>query len=70
MLSTMIIDLDHILVSPVFDSNRCSIGFHPMHTIWAALFYCSLLFIRSWKWRAFSIGCLWHLCTDFIDCLI
>ena len=70
MIATILIDLDHLLVSPIFDSNRCSIGFHPLHTIWAGFFYCSLLMIPSWKWRAVSIGCLWHLYTDFIDCLI
>ena len=43
MIATILIDLDHLLVSPIFDSNRCSIGFHPLHTIWAGFFYCSLL---------------------------
>ena len=70
MLSTMLIDLDHLLVSPIFEPNRCSIGFHPMHTIWAALLYGLMLLAPSWKWRAVAFGCLWHLCTDLIDCLI
>ena len=60
---------DHIFANPIYDSNRCSVGLHPLHTIWAALFYCSLLAFPSWKWRAISVGCLWHLCTDLIDCL-
>lgn len=70
MLATMLIDLDHLLADPVFDPNRCSIGFHPLHTYWAAMVYCAFLAVPSWKWRAAGFGCLWHLCTDFIDCLL
>ncbi len=33
MLATMLIDLDHLVASPIFDTNRCSIGFHPLHTV-------------------------------------
>lgn len=70
MISTMLIDLDHILATPIFDPSRCSIGFHPLHTYWAAGVYSLLLFIPSWKVRAIGLGCLWHLCTDFNDCLL
>lgn len=68
MIATLLIDLDHLLADPVFDPNRCSIGFHPLHTLWAGLLYASVLLIPSWKWRAFAVGCLWHLATDAIDC--
>jgi hypothetical protein len=70
MLGTMLIDLDHLLADPIFDPNRCSIGFHPLHTWWAAIIYLSFSAIPSWKWRVVSVGCLWHLCTDSIDCLL
>ena len=70
MLITMLIDLDHLLASPIFDANRCSIGYHPLHTVYAAVFYFLLLFNQSWKLKAVSIGCLWHLSTDYIDCLL
>ena len=70
MIGTMFIDLDHLLSQPVFDPNRCSIGFHPLHTIWAGIAYLTFLIIPSWKWRALSVGCLLHLFTDFMDCLI
>ena len=70
MLLTMFIDLDHLLSSPIFDPNRCSIGFHPLHTVWAGILYFTFLFIPSWKWRAISTGCLLHLFTDFLDCLM
>ncbi|MFC4293107.1 DUF6122 family protein [Sphingorhabdus arenilitoris] len=68
MIAANLIDLDHLLATPIFDPGRCSIGFHPLHTIWAALAYAALLAIPSWKWRAFMLGCLWHLAVDSGDC--
>lgn len=68
MLGTLVIDLDHLLADPIFDPQRCSIGFHPLHTLWAGAAYALLFFIPSWKWKAVSIGCLWHLATDALDC--
>jgi hypothetical protein len=62
--------LDHLLADPVFDPNRCSIGFHLLHTLWAGIFYGGLLGVPSWRLRAVSVGCLLHLFTDFIDCLL
>jgi hypothetical protein len=70
ILGTMLIDLDHLLADPVFDPHRCSIGFHPLHTVWAGIAYGALLFAPSWKWRAVAVGCLWHLATDGIDCFL
>ena len=70
MVGTMIIDLDHLLANPIFDPDRCGIGFHPLHTLWAGIVYGGVLIIPSWKVRAVGIGCLWHLCTDALDCLI
>ena len=32
MLATMVIDLDHLLATPVFAPHRMSIGFHPLHS--------------------------------------
>ncbi len=70
MASTILIDLDHLLADPIFDPNRCSIGHHPLHTLWAGIFYTLLLAKKSWKWRAVGVGCWWHLATDWIDCLM
>ena len=70
MVGTMLIDLDHLLADPIFDPSRCSIVFHPLHTLWAGIVYGGLLAVPSWKWRAVAVGCLWHLCTDAIDCLL
>ena len=32
MLATMAVDLDHLLADPIFDPERCGIGFHPLHS--------------------------------------
>lgn len=70
MILTMAIDLDHLLADPIFDPNRCSINFHPLHTYWAWAVYSLLFLVRSWKVRALALGCFWHLCTDLLDCYL
>ncbi|OAT39307.1 DUF6122 family protein [Proteus myxofaciens] len=70
MIGTMVIDVDHLLATPIFDPNRCSIGFHPLHTIWAGIVYLIIWFIPSWKFKAIAAGCLFHLLTDSIDCYL
>lgn len=73
LLATMLVDLDHLLAQPMFDPNRCSIGFHPLHSYWAIGVYLILLFLpyKKWKWgwwwRPLSIGLLFHMFTDFQD---
>lgn len=67
LLATMLMDADHLLATPIFQPNRCSIDFHPLHTYYAAAVYVVLLFLR----RPFNIigtGLLFHLATDAIDC--
>ncbi|MDX9697514.1 MAG: DUF6122 family protein [Bacteroidales bacterium] len=67
MLLANLVDLDHLLANPIFDSNRCSIGFHFLHSYFAIAFYFILLFIP--KTRIIGIGLVLHILTDFIDCL-
>ena len=31
MVAVNLVDLDHLLADPLFDPNRCSIGYHPLH---------------------------------------
>lgn len=64
---TMLVDLDHLLADPLFQACRCSIGFHPLHTIPAMGIYAILLFFQ--KTRIIGIGLLLHMATDYIDCL-
>ena len=67
MIATMLVDLDHLLASPVFDPNRCSIEFHPLHTYYAMAIYLVLFALK--KTRIIGLGLLLHLITDAIDCL-
>ncbi len=67
LLATMLVDLDHLLATPLFDPNRCSIGFHPLHSEIAIGLYVVLLFFRPT--RLIAIGLLWHMVTDYQDCL-
>ncbi|MDC8003714.1 DUF6122 family protein [Aureisphaera galaxeae] len=67
MVLTMVIDLDHLMASPIFDPNRCSINFHPLHTYWALAIYVLLLFFR--KTRVIGLGLVLHIIADSIDCL-
>jgi len=66
MLATMLVDVDHLFATPLFDPNRCSINFHPLHTYWAMAVYVVLLFFK--KTRIIAVGLLFHMLTDYIDC--
>ncbi|WP_271392899.1 DUF6122 family protein [Aequorivita sinensis] len=66
ILATMLVDLDHLLATPIFDPGRCSINFHPLHTYWAMAVYVVMLFFK--KTRIIAVGLLFHMLTDFIDC--
>ena len=70
MVLSNLIDLDHLLAVPVFDPGRCSIGFHPLHTVWTFCICLLLILIPSWRWRALAAGCLLHLATDVLDCVL
>lgn len=67
MLGTMVVDADHLLANPVFDPDRCSIGFHPLHTAPAIVVYGALTIPRPT--RLFGIGLLIHIGLDLLDCL-
>ncbi|MDO6492026.1 MULTISPECIES: DUF6122 family protein [unclassified Cellulophaga] len=67
LLAAILIDLDHLLATPIFEANRCSINFHPLHTYWAMVVYIGLLFFK--KTRIFGIALLLHMLADFVDCL-
>ena len=68
--SANLIDFDHLLADPIFDRNRCSIGFHLLHGWAAALGFVAILAIPRWWVRAFGVGALWHLAVDYGDCLM
>ena len=67
MLATMIVDADHLLADPVFDPNRCSIGFHPLHSYPAIALYALALAVPVL--RVVAAGLLVHMFLDGVDCL-
>ncbi len=68
MASTMIVDLDHLLADPLYDPNRCSIGFHPLHSYLAICVYIGITAIP--RLRIVGIGLLIHMALDLLDCLM
>ena len=66
LLSALLIDLDHLLAHPVFDPNRCRIGFHPLHSYIAIGIYAVLL-IDS-RTRIVGLALLIHILADSADC--
>ena len=68
MIATMLVDLDHLLATPIYDPGRCSIGFHPLHQIWLILLYGLMCFIP--KVRLVGLGLCIHMFLDALDCQI
>ena len=68
MILAMLIDLDHVLADPIFDANRCSINFHPLHTYYAMSMYILLLLFK--KTRLIGLGFCIHIIADYVDCLL
>ncbi len=68
MIVTMLVDIDHLLATPIYDPNRCSIGFHPLHQLWFIVFYGALCCVP--KTRTIGIGLTIHMALDAIDCQV
>ena len=66
MMATMLVDLDHLLASPIYDANRCSIGFHPLHQYWLIGIYLAMIFFS--KTRLIGVGLTIHMVLDTLDC--
>ena len=69
MILTMIVDLDHLLADPIYQADRCSINFHPLHSYYAIFVYLIMVFLQR-PLNIIGIGLLLHMLTDFSDCLI
>lgn len=67
MISTMLVDIDHILANPIYDPNRCSIGFHPLHEVIPVMIYFSFCFINPLRY--IGIGLVIHMVLDSMDCM-
>lgn len=68
MMATMVVDLDHLLADPIYDPDRCSIGFHPLHSYPAIAGYAVLAIPRLTRIPA--VGLLVHMAVDGLDCLM
>lgn len=68
LLLGWLIDVDHLLADPIYSPDeRCSLGFHPLHTVPAIALYVELLLPR--RTRVVAVGLLIHIGLDGIDCL-
>jgi len=70
LVATMLVDLDHLWANPLFDPERCSIGFHFLHTPYAIIGYFLLLYVPNKWFKIAAIGLLFHMLTDYIDCML
>ena len=66
MILGMLIDLDHLLATPIFNPNRCSINYHPLHSYYAIALYITLLIPK--KTRLIALGLVIHIIADLVDC--
>ncbi|MFT5350556.1 MAG: hypothetical protein ACI9MF_001373 [Gammaproteobacteria bacterium] len=66
MIATMLVDIDHLFATPIYDPMRCSLGFHPLHELWFIVLYFALCFVP--KLRLVGIGLSVHMVLDAIDC--
>ena len=67
MLATMLVDIDHVFANPIFDPNRCSVGFHPLHSYpMIVLYFLCVIFLKG-NYKIMAVGLLLHMFTDFQD---
>lgn len=66
MMLTMVVDIDHIIATPIYDPMRCSIGFHPFHKLPLIGLYVVLSCFK--KTRLVGLGLVVHMALDSIDC--
>jgi len=68
LLAGIIIDIDHLWATPLYDPNRCSIGFHVLHSYWAIAIYFILPFFKMT--RIIGLALILHIIADTLDCLL
>ncbi|GAA0347299.1 hypothetical protein GCM10009092_09650 [Bowmanella denitrificans] len=66
MALTMLVDLDHLLATPIYDPDRCSIGFHPLHQWPWFILYAALMWLPKTRW--IGVGLAVHMLLDWQDC--
>lgn len=68
MIATMVVDFDHLIAQPIFDAGRCSLGFHPLHTLPAIAGYVVLTIFPAT--RLVGLGLVIHMALDGLDCVL
>ncbi|WP_299072026.1 DUF6122 family protein [uncultured Paraglaciecola sp.] len=66
LMATMLVDLDHLLATPIYDAARCSIGFHPLHQELMIGIYVLALTYKPL--RLIALGLCVHMLLDWQDC--
>ncbi len=66
MIATMVVDIDHVIADPIYDPERCSIGFHPLHQPWFIALYAAASFVPATRLPGIGLGI--HMALDSIDC--
>ena len=57
----------HLFADPIYDPQRCSIGFHPLHQFIPIGFYGLMTISR--RLRVMGLGLLIHMLLDLGDCI-
>ena len=68
LLSSNLIDIDHLLADPIYDPNRCSINFHPLHSWYMFPIYIVGSFFGRFIYFFWGVDI--HLILDFFDCIL
>lgn len=68
MVATMLVDIDHLVADPIYDPQRCSIGFHPLHELPLIGVYAVLCLVP--RLRFVGIGLLIHMGLDTMHCVL
>ena len=70
LLSTMLVDLDHLLADPIFHPGRCSVGYHILHSEYVIpIYFLGAAFLKRSVLKVIFIGLSFHMFTDFTDCV-
>lgn len=67
MLAGILIDVDHVVADPIVNPDRCSVGYHFLHSYWLIPLY-GLLAIFP-KTRLVGLGLVIHIVLDGMECL-
>lgn len=67
MLAGILIDVDHVVAVPILDPERCSVGYHLLHSYWLIPAYIALaIYPRT---RLVGLGLVIHIVLDATACL-